>query len=208
MDAMIALLKAEKERLEKAVEDFEAREKTEQTQRERMVRRIAAMRAVLLKIAGSATQAGRSILAEYDKLPAPLREQLKTGAQLVRTRLDEKASAESAVERLRTVVAFGHDMQRILSEVHAVKEVVAFEDGARLEVDVIYLGGVVGFYLTPDGRRSGLLRRSGDRWTREARDEIAPQVVLALEVARKETPPTLVPLPLDPPRAKEEKSDE
>jgi hypothetical protein len=202
MDAMIALLKAEKQRLGKAIEEFETKEEKERTERERVASRISKMKAALLEIAHSATEAGRDILGEYEKLPVPLQEQLKTGAQLVRTRLDEKASAENAVDRLRTVVAFSHDMQRILSEIHAVKEVIAFEDKQRVEVEVLYLGGTVGFYLAPDRKQAGVLRRSGGKWIRESHDEIAPQVALALEVKRKETPPSLVALPLRPPEAK------
>ncbi len=199
MDAMIALLKAEKQQLQKAIESLRTKERSEQTERERLVARISEMKAALLGVAKSATEAGRDILAEYEKLPVPLQERLKSGARLLRTRLDEKPSADRAVELLRTVVAFSQDMQRILSEIHAVKKVLALEDGQRLEVDVLYLGGAIGFYLTSDQKGAGVLKRSDGKWTRKSRNEIAPQVALALGVKRKEKPPTLVALPLPPP---------
>jgi hypothetical protein len=208
IDAMIALLQAEKQRLEKAVKEFENKEDTERTERERLANRISEMKAALSGIAQSAADAGRDMLAEYEKLPPALQESLRTGAQVVRARLDERASPENAVGRLRTVVAFSHDMQRILSEIHAVKEILAFEDSRRVEVDVLYLGGAVGFYLAPDRKHAGILRPSGGRWTRESRDEIAPQVALALEVTRKETPPRLVALPVSPGDASEQERGE
>lgn len=196
LDVMIKLLQTEKKRLDRDVTEFELREKAEEGKREIFAKKIAKRKAILMKIAGFTTKTGKILLSEYKKLPEPLQEKLKAGAQLLQTRINEKSSNENVLERLHTVIAFGHDQQRILSEIHLGKQVVDLGEKERLEVDVLYMGGTIGFYLTPDQKHAGILRRSGCIWKAEPRDEIATEVELALKVKRKEVPPVLVQLPL------------
>jgi len=196
LDAMVTALESERKRLDTASADVEAREKAAQSEHERTAERIRAANERLSRLARAATEAARGILAEYDGLPISLQEQLRGGATIVRSLFADDVPPDGAVEALRTVLAFCHDMQRIASDVHVVKEVLTFAEGRRREVDMLYLGTAMGFYLTPDRRQAGMVLRSGGVWTRSDRDDVAPYVALALEVRRRETPPRLVPLPL------------
>jgi len=207
MDAMIQLLAVEKNRLNKALAEVENRKKEEESEQERIARRIAELKTILLKVAEAATASGKDLLCEYDRLPEPLQRGLKPGADVVKAEITGPASSSNAVRRLRAAAAFGHDLQRVLSEVHLVKQVIALGEKDHREADVLYLGGAVGFYLLPGGKEAGVMRRPDDAWTAVARDEIAPQVARAMAVKRKETSPALVRLPLAPESDKEE-SDE
>jgi len=194
--AVQSLLAGEKERLAKQLTAIDSRKQEEESARERLARAIAELKESLLQVSKTATETALNLLKEYESLPAPLRRELASTADMLSTTLKDDASADNALKRLRIAVGFGHDLQRTLSAIHLVKEVIEVREGDKREADVLYLGGAVGFYLLPSGHGAGVLRRTNDGWIAEERNAIAEHVARAMAVKRKEKPPEIVRLPV------------
>ncbi len=196
LTAIQSVLADEKERLTKQLAAIDSRKQEEESERERLARTIAERNESLLRVAKAATGTARDLLAQYEALPAPLRRELTPAAEMLRTTLKDDTTASHALKRLRMAVGFGHDLQRTLSAVHLVKEVIEVREGDKREADVLYLGGTVGFYLLPSGQGAGVLRRKDGGWLVEKRDGIADRVARGMAVKRKEKPPALTRLPV------------
>ena len=199
IEALLTLRKVEKERLEKNISELLLREKTGQDERERLTRENNEARQLMIATEATADLIVKDLLTVYDNLPEPLLLKMKPGLQTIRTRLKKITSPEQTAERLRNISAFGADLQRTLSETHAVKQIIALGKEQRIEVEALYLGGLLGFYLTPDHRHAGLLSHTEKGWSAEPDNKITRQVARALAIKRKEAPPTLVRLPLQLP---------
>ena len=200
LDALLTLRKTEKERLEKNSIEQVTYENKGQAERAKLTLQNKEARQLLSEVETRAAQAEERLLAIYDRLPEPLRLKLKPSMHTLRTRLKSAPAPEQTSERLRTVAAFGADLQRTFSETHAVKQVITLGHGQRIEVEALYLGGFLGFYLAPDHLQAGFLTPTAKGWKEEPQDGLAGQLARALAIKRKESPPTLVRLPLQLPK--------
>jgi len=192
-----------KKRLEDNSREFGKRTESDRIKHAALAEENAKKKARLGILDGAAAETGERLLGAYGKLPEPLKERLKSGAQALQSRLKEPPCPERADDRVRIVAAFGYDLQRVLQETHAVRQILQLADGQRVEADALYLGGTLGYYLAPDHAQAGLLTRSDAGWSAVPRDGIAEQVALALKIKRKETAPALVSLPLTAPAKQE-----
>jgi len=197
LEMTLTLLRKEKASLDQAIASANKKRDESRSERERLSREIAAAKAPPAQMDKAIQEQGRRLLAVHDALPAPLRKPLSGASTRVRAALFGKKGDWTLPERLQLMVAFAADLDRVLGAVHLVKQVLDVGDSGAREVDVLYLGGAVGYYISPDGRESGLLTRGGKGWTRTARNELAPAVRRAIAVFRKERPAALVDLPVE-----------
>ena len=93
------------------------------------------------------------------------------------------------------------ELEEVLVAVHGldtVKQMLETGDGERRELDVLYIGGAMGYYVSPDNSQSGLILRGPDGWKVSPRDGLASAVRHAIKVCRKEAPACVVELPVIP----------
>jgi hypothetical protein len=183
----VAGLKKREAEVRKAAEDARA-------ERKKVERRITAMEALLSRMRASIRDEASILLDVYGKLPPLLRTPIAGSAARLRDVANRDAKA-AVPERLRVVTAFAASLHSVLRSAHAGKRVVE-RAGGRREMDVLFLGGAQGYYVSPDGKRAGLLVRKGDGWDEIERDEIAGEVREAIAIVKKERPARMIRLPL------------
>jgi hypothetical protein len=160
-----------------------------------MERRTGAGEELLRRVHETVSKSAVRLLKVSDRLPEPLKKPLSAGAVRMADSTSGDAQPGAVPDAVRRVAAFAADLDRILSSFHLVKELLAVPDGRR-EVDVLYAGGVMGYYLFPDRRHAGLVVREHAHWRAVARDAMVPRVREAIAVFRKEKPAQLVSLPV------------
>jgi len=224
LETTLALLEKEKRRLDGSLASAERDAGVFRTEREALSRSIGEGEATLAAVDEAVGRSGKRLLDSFRRCPGPVRALTEKGAAKVRDALYGKSDALATAERLQLVSAFTQDCRRMLGTVHALKEVVQLppdaegrpSDGAnaataageRIEADVLYLGGAIGYFVTPGDRAAGMIVRSGVGWKVVRRNDLVGAVRRALAVFSKETPPALVELPVVPPADPAEKKRE
>jgi len=198
LDTTLSLLDSEGARLERNLASARAEADVNRTERERLTAEIEKAESLLRATDGSVRGAGKRLLRTFESLPVPLRKPLADGASRMRDALSAETKGRGVAERLQLVIAFAADLDRTLSSVHAVKQVIDAPGGERIEADVLYVGGAVGYYVFPGEDQAGLLLRGPKGWEVSPRNDLAGAVVRALAVFRKETLAALVELPVPP----------
>ena len=261
LETTLALLEKEKRRLDESLASAERDAGVARTEREDLGRSINEAEATLAAVDEAVERNGKRLLDSFRRCPEPVRSLTEKGAAKVRDALYGKSGSLTTAERLQLISAFSQDCRRMLSAVHALKEVVElgprsskplrslqprdsktlrsrparrvahrppvrersdFERRARngggpsraavinerIEADVLYLGGAIGYFVTPGDRAAGMIVRSGGGWKVVRRDDLAGAIRRALAVLSKESPPALVELPVVPPADPAEKKRE
>lgn len=187
----------EKEAAALGKREAEAREAAEEAQakRKETEQRIAAMDALLSQMRATIRDEASRLLSIFQKLPPLLKAPLSGSSARLRDVVKEDAKA-SVPERIRVLTAFAASLHSVLRSTHVGKRVFQLAGGTRREMDVLFLGGAQGYYVSPDGKRAGLLVRKAGEWSEVARDEIAGEVREAIAIVKKERPARLVRLPL------------
>jgi hypothetical protein len=135
-----------------------------------------------------------SLRAWPDRLPTPLREQLKPAFRPLMQNPD--ASARSPAARLQRIVGLYAEIEKLQHGVHVIKQVLTLPGGSRREVDVCFLGLVRGFAVSPDNQWAAIGTPAIGEWQWETRTEIADRVRLAVDIHNRERAAQLVTLPL------------
>ncbi|MHC4501661.1 MAG: DUF3450 family protein [Planctomycetota bacterium] len=223
LETTLALLEKEKRQLDESLASAERDAGVARTEREALSRSIGEGEATLAAVDEAVERSGKRFLDSSRRCPEPVRALTEKGAAKVRDALYGKSGALTTAERLQLVSAFSQDCRRMLSTVHALKEVVQLppdaagrpSDGAkattageRIEADVLYLGGAIGYFVTPGDRAAGMIVRSAAGWKVVRRNDLAGAVRRALAVFSKESPPALVELPVVAPADRPEKKRE
>jgi chromosome segregation ATPase len=189
------LLEKAKSRLQTRVEVEEADLTRLRQERGDLDGQVSRNHSALAAVRGAARESGARLLKAYHGLPSALAATLDSASSKLRARV----AAEGVAEAVQAVTAFVADLQRLQTSAHAVEEIVEVGEEGRREMDVLYLGSALGYYVASDGQTAGLLERDGDSWKATPRDgELAERVRLALEVYRKKVPAQLVELPIVP----------
>jgi len=233
LETTLALLAKEKRQLDGSLASAERDAGVARTEREGLSRSMGEAEATLAAVDEAVEKDGKRLLDSFRRCPEPVRALTEKGAARARDALYGKSGALTTAERLQLVSAFSQDCRRILSSVHALKEVVVLgprsskplrsqiaqqpETGGpssaavlneRIEADVLYLGGAIGYFVTPGDRAAGMIVRSAGGWKVVRRNDLAGAVRRALAVFSKESPPALVELPIVPPADPAEKKRE
>jgi len=198
LETTLSLLGSEGARLERNLASARAEADVNRTERERLTAEIEKAESLLRSTDEFVRSAGRRLLKTFEGLPAPLRKPLADGASRVRDALSAETKGRGVAKRLQLIIAFAADLDRTLSSVHAVKQVIDAPGGERREADVLYVGGAVGYYVFPGEDQAGLLVRGPKGWGVSPRNDIARAVGRALAIFRKESLAALVELPVPP----------
>lgn len=205
LEAMLSLLKKEQATLGREIAAAKAKADAAGKEQQRLTQSVADTEALLRQTDDSIRLGGKRILTSYERLPEPLKGPLANAAARVRDALANKREAQTVPDRLRVVTAFAADLSRVLGSVHLVKQVLegypGWQEPEPREVDVLYLGAAIGYYVSPDGLRAGLVVPGPKGWEvgeTDPPDVLVPGVRRAMAVFRKEKPATLVKLPIPP----------
>lgn len=107
----------------------------------------------------------------------------------------ETGDARAALAaRIETLAAW----ENLAREAHAARAVIAPGGGERREAEILHLGTAQGLAVSLDGRQAWLGRATPTGWTWTELPGQAEAVRVALRIVRKEKPPVLTPLPLQP----------
>jgi hypothetical protein len=162
------------------------------------MQRVAKFEALLARTDRAIRSEGRRLLTVYELLPAALKKPRVVLAERLRAALDKDPKAEDVPvpERLRLLTTFAGSLHGALRSAHVAKRMVEDGNGRRREMDVLYMGAAVGYYVSPTGDEAGSLVRRAGVWKAVPRDGIASEVREAIAILRKERPARLVWLPL------------
>lgn len=198
LETTLTILSKEKGVLEEEVASLEAELQTIREQDEGLEKRLRDANAVALEIDAAVRTQAQRLLAVHDSLPEPLASPLEVPERGLRQALDSEVASVSDVERLRRVIAFATQLQEVLEGAHAVQEVLDLGPLGRVEASVIYLGCVLGYYVTPDEGHSGLRVRTGSGWESRPRDgDLAGRLRRARALILQEESADLVDLPIE-----------
>lgn len=139
-------------------------------------------KALLQSFNKSLAQSANLLLIEYGKLPIPLKKQLSDNYQLIRRALLKQESDFLLIEKLHILKDFANEISALQKEVHALKEIIKIpETGKEIEVDVIYLGTLLGYYLSPNHQNAGMVIREGNQWAYRKDSTLIPVMEKALK---------------------------
>jgi hypothetical protein len=195
LETTLALYERERAVLSERLEELEKRREASGEERSKLEAGLAGDLQVLRDVDGAVSTAAERIRTLCASLPPSLVDPLAGGL----SRLDARAPGDDPVrvtERLRLLNALSAEVDRVLGTAHSVKEVLEGDGADGREVDVLYLGGAVGYWVAQDDRSAGLLLRRAGEARILRRDDLAPAIRHALAVVEKERPPELVRLPL------------
>jgi hypothetical protein len=154
---------------------------------------VDALRTARQQLLQTIREQGQELLQTQALLPPPLRDELQPSADKTADTLQDETA--SPAQKLQSLANFSAQVDEVLSRMNVVREVLEL-DGRRIETRVLYIGGAIGYYVSPDGERAGLrLRRAGE-WQTVPRNDAAEQIADAIAVAEKETAAHLVRLPV------------
>ncbi|MFC1672256.1 DUF3450 family protein [Planctomycetota bacterium] len=196
LDTTKALLQKENKKLDEEIAATKTEADVAESRRERLAREIHNSSTILERVDGSVRQTAEKLLESYRALPGPLRTTLAGGAARVRNALSANKESLNAADRFRLVAAFASDVNRTLSSIHAVKQMLKPGDETEREMDVLYVGGAVGYYVSPDRSQAGVVKREGAEWQCVPRNDLARTISRAFKIFRKEKSAALVKLPL------------
>jgi hypothetical protein len=170
-----------------------------QEERARLQQKITLASTTLERIDASVLQQGKRILAALESLPDSQEKALEAVAGKVREVLLGRLTTADTLQKMRRVLALATDLERAQSSVHVATEILDIEGAGRMEVDVLYLGGAFGYYLSRDGRHAGILLPDRDGLRVAPRGaEVGESIRRARAVFLKEEPAALVELPVIP----------
>lgn len=127
------------------------------------------------------------------RLPGPLRE--KVAPLYARMPDDPLETQVSLAERFQNIIGILNEAGKFDSEITMVSEVRTLSDGKPSEVRTIYLGLGQGYYLSAKGE-AGIGTPVDDGWQWTPADELAPQILAAVEILQNKSKPQFIPLPV------------
>jgi len=131
------------------------------------------------------------LLRMQETLPPSLRDETES---LFRRLAQFAADPDSSIgEGIQTLIAVLHRLQRFDQGVTVETRLLDLPGGDRREVDAIYLGLAIGYFVDSEGRRAGFGQADGESWDWTTRDDLAPEVRRLIEVAQQQTEPAFIP---------------
>jgi hypothetical protein len=126
-------------------------------------------------------------------LPAPLQQTVQPLAARIPT--DENTRL-SAAERIQTIVGILNEVDKFNSAVTVTNERRGDARGDEVNVDTIYLGLAVAYFVEPSEKLAGFGAPTADGWKWTIDSKIAPQVKEMIAMYRNQKPAGFVSLPI------------
>lgn len=129
----------------------------------------------------------------FKTIPEPIQTKLQPLYQRIPE--DAKQTRISIAERFQNVLGILNELNKANNEITVNYEVHNLADGKPAEVKAIYIGLGQAYYVSARGE-AGIGRPSPEGWIWEPSQNIAPEVLQALEIIQGKHSPVFVPLPV------------
>ncbi len=193
LESRIALLDQEIATLTRQLEELGQSDSATAAERGQAVVAESAVRGSETALRQSVVELEGEITRLESRLPGPLRE--KVAPLYARMPDDPQKTQVSLAERFQNVLGILNEVSKFDTEITMVSEVRTLSDGKPSEVRTIYLGLGQAYYLSAGGEAGiGVPVEDGWQWT--PADELAPQVLAAVEILQNKSKPQFVPLPV------------
>jgi chaperonin cofactor prefoldin len=126
--------------------------------------------------------------------PEPLRNRVAPLSQ--RLPAPGTATTLSLGERYQNAIGVLNEVNKFQRDVTVASEIRTLSDGARVEVQALYLGLAQGYYVTADGSAAGVGVPTDEGWDWTQSNDLAPAVQQAISILQNESVPAYVPLPV------------
>jgi septal ring factor EnvC (AmiA/AmiB activator) len=126
-------------------------------------------------------------------LPEPLLETLQP--VLIRLPENPAKTKASAIERAQAVVSVLNEIDKFNNSITVVNERRSDAAGAQINVDTLYLGLAVAYFVEPSGKSAGIGAPSERGWQWKSAPEIAPAVKDVIAIYRSQKPASFTALP-------------
>ena len=128
-------------------------------------------------------------------LPRPIAEKVAPLAD--RLPADPDDTAKSLSERYQNVVGILNAVNKFNREITLANEVRELPDGAKAEVQTLYLGLGQAYYVSANGKRAGIGQPAAGGWRWTAANDFAGEITHVIEILENEQVPAYVPLPAE-----------
>ncbi len=186
------LVKQEIATLEEAIAQAQTKDAEAAAKRDALLAENEVLKAVGLQLTEAVTRLEGEVRRLYVTLPEPIRTKL----EVLRQRIPEDPATTRVVvaERFQNVIVILNDMNKANSEITVGYEVHTLADGKPAEVKAIYLGLAQAYYVSARGE-AGIGRPTAEGWQWEPAQDVARDVLTALEILEGKQTPAFVPLP-------------
>jgi hypothetical protein len=191
----IALIKSEMERIDAAIAESEEKATAaEKARRDREAESESLQRATAT-VAGALPGIEARVHELHEFFPAELRRKVA----LLHQRIPKpgQPTRASVAERLQYVVGLLSEAEKFNNAITVTSELQPLPDGSNGQVDAIYIGLGVGFFVDGSGAYAGVLQPARGGWKVEARNELAPAIRRAISIYKGDPNAEFVPLPVE-----------
>jgi predicted nucleic acid-binding Zn-ribbon protein len=129
-----------------------------------------------------------------ERLPDPVRERVNPLAR--RLPADPANTDQSLGERYQNVIGILNEVNKFNREITVASELRTMPDGTTAEVQALYVGVSLGYYVTPNGDAAGVGEPTAEGWKWTPADELAGEITRAIAILNNEDIPAYVPLPV------------
>lgn len=194
LTARVELLRKEVAGLEQKIRDAQAGVHAANAKRDALTAENAALVATGSELAKSVSAMESDVRRLMKLVPEPVR--ARPAPLLERMPAEPATTKVSAAERFQNVLGVLNELNKANTEIAVQFEVHTLADGRASEVTAIYVGLAQAYYVGKDGRAAGIGRPTSDGWKWEPANQIAGDVVMALEILQGKHSPAFVPLPV------------
>ena len=127
------------------------------------------------------------------QLPDPVK--AKVGPLSARIPADPTNTSISVAERFQNIIGILNEVNKAISEITVTSEVHTLNNGSPAEVRVVYVGLGQAYFVSAGGE-AGIGVPSAEGWQWKTANEVAPQIVAAIEVLQSKAAPKFIALPV------------
>lgn len=194
LEQRIDLLSDEAASLEQKIRETQASVNVADAQRRELLAANAELKEASASLDGLVAALEAKLVPLVSALPAPVADRIQPLSQRLPEAGDEKKPA--ITERFQNVIGILNEVNKFNGEISVSNEIRELPGGVRTEVRTIYLGLGQGYYVTADGRAAGVGHPAEGGWNWTPRDELAPEIALAIDILQNKQIPAYVPLPV------------
>lgn len=189
----IDLVKKEVTSLEEKIQQAQSSVEESNKKRDELLAENDQLKAAGTQLAEAVTHMEVEVRRLFKTLPEPLQAKLEPLYQRIPE--DPTKTRVSTAERFQNVLGVLNEVNKANNEITISYEVHNLADGRPSEVKAIYVGLAQAYYVSAQGE-GGIGRPTENGWKWEPSQQVARNVLMALEIVEGKQTPAFVPLPV------------